>query len=189
MSGRGGTNRSPAVRSLRIVRLAAAVWAFTAAGLAQDEAPLEFKVKAAFLLNFTKFIEWPAPAFPDARSPFTICILGKNPFGGALEAVIQGERVQGRRLVVQRIEQPPEPHACQILFLADPVSDLPKFLSSTGLGTLTVGDGPSFTHDGGMIGFVLDNDKIRFDINQSAAERAMLKLSSRLLKVARTVQR
>ncbi len=151
--------------------------------------PSEYQVKAAFLLNFTKFIEWPAGAFTDGRSPLTICILGADPFGSVLDQIVEGEDVNGRMVTVQRIGQPPAPKSCQVLFVARPEKEVPKILNELGPGVLTVGNGDTFLHDGGMIAFVLSDRHVRFDINQKAAGDAMLTVSSRLLNVARNVQK
>ncbi len=149
---------------------------------------LEYEVKAAFLLNFTRFIDWPAATLPDAASPFTICILGKDPFGHVLDDVLKGEAVNGRPLMVRRITQSPAPQSCQVVFIEATGRALLKDLTSLGRGVLTVGEGDLFVRDGGMIGFVIDNRRVRFAINQSAAEAAGLKISSKLLSVARAVK-
>jgi hypothetical protein len=158
---------------------------------AADES-LEYQVKAAFLLNFTKFVEWPPSAFDAAHSPIAICILGEDPFGAALDQIVAGEIVSGRKLLVRRLKRPPEPKECQAVFVggADEVrGSTPGMLpGNLGPGILTVGEGENFIHDGGMIAFVLENRRVRFSINQSAAENAGLKLSSKLLNVAKPVQ-
>lgn len=154
---------------------------------ADEESKLEYKVKAAFLLNFTKFVEWPA-AGASASAPFSICILGEDPFGTALESIVEGERVNGRRLVVQRV-RPHEAQSCQVLFAGKGEGDLGKILQELRPGVLTVGEGTRFLHEGGMIAFVLESRRVRFDINQTAAARAGLLISSRLLNVARNVER
>lgn len=148
----------------------------------------EYDVEAAFLLNFTKFVEWPASAFPDAAAPFTICILGPNPFGRSLEEVTANETAAGRRLIVRHVEQLPVPQMCQILFVKESGRDLPGVLKAVPPGVLTVGNGDAFLRDGGMIQFVVENRRVRFDIHRSAAEKAALRLSSRLLSVARKVE-
>ena len=153
------------------------------------EAVLEYEVKAAFLLNFTKFIEWPASAFADPTSPLTICVLGRDPFGRALDDVVAGEQVGGHKLAVRRISQSPEPRACQAVFIANLEGETRGILGSLGRGVLTVGEGDGFIRDGGMIALVIENRRVRFDIHQSAAEAAGLKLSSRLLSVARSVEK
>jgi|ERR1700678_3779031 hypothetical protein len=149
---------------------------------------LEYEVKAAFLFNFTRFIDWPASAFPDAASPFTICILGKDPFGHVLDDVLKGEGVNGRPLTVRRISQAPAPQSCQVVFIEATGRALVKDLSSLGRGVLTVGEGDAFVREGGTIGFVIDSRRVRFDVNQAAAEAAGLKMSSKLLSVARAVK-
>ena len=153
------------------------------------QTPLEYEVKAAFLLNFTKFIEWPQGVFAASDSPFTICILGKDPFGQALDQIVAGESVNGRKLEVRRIGQAPEPQACQVVFVASGEKEVRRTLSGLRNGVLTVGEGENFMREGGMIAFVIENRRVRFDIDQSAAERAGLRLSSKLLSVARSVQK
>jgi hypothetical protein len=154
---------------------------------AADES-LEYQVKAAFLLNFTKFIEWPPAAFELPNSPVTICILGEDPFGGSLNQIVAGESVNGRNIAVLRIDRPPAQKVCQVLFWGK--SNAPsKAVPELGPGVLTVGEGERFVREGGMIGFLIDNRRVRFDINQSKAEGAGLKLSSKLLSVARTVEK
>src|SRR5689334_7219765 len=88
-----------------------------AGGFAADAPPLEYQVKAAFLLNFTKFVEWPASAFADGRSPLNICVLGEDPFGAALDQMVRGEAVNGRPLAVRRMRRAPEPKSCQVLYV------------------------------------------------------------------------
>jgi hypothetical protein len=148
---------------------------------------LEYQVKAAFLLNFTKFIEWPPSAFELPDSPIAICILGEDPFGSSLEQVVSGEVVNQRKVVVRRIKRIPEPKACQVLFWEKPDRDASKALTALGPGVLTVGEGDSFVRDGGIISLVIENRRVQFDVNQQAAESARLKLSSKLLSAARSV--
>ncbi len=183
----------PKLRSRRNAVIALALWVpasfahYFFAAPVRAEGLSEYEVKAAFLLNFTKFVEWPASAFPEPKSPLTICILGKDPFGRTLDELVAGEDVSGRPLAVRRITRPPEPGACQVLFLAKGTGDVADVLRGLRRDVLTVGDRPDFLLQGGMIAFVLDNRRVRFDINQTAAEAAGLKLSSRLLMVARSV--
>ena len=150
---------------------------------------LEFQVKAVFLLNFTKFIEWPPTVFGSPDSPVSICILGEDPFGSVLDRIVAGEVVNGRHVTTQRIKRAPPAQACQIVFAGGTAKDALKTLSGLGPGVLTVGDGEAFARDGGMIAFVIENRRVRFDINQTAAEKAGLKLSSKLLSVARAVEK
>jgi hypothetical protein len=147
--------------------------------------PSEYEVKAAFLLNFIKFIEWPARPDENPTAPFPICIVGDDPFGPSLEHIVSGESQNDRRIVVERVDhvQP----SCRVLFIGESVKEPAKMIASAGPGVLTVGENERFIRDGGMIGFVVVNRRIRFDINQRAAVRGALEISSRLLNVARSV--
>lgn len=169
--------------------LVAAVCAAVAQPCAPLDAASEYDVKAAYLLNFTKFVDWPATAFATADSPLAICVLGNDPFGTVLNDLVQGEEVNGRKLVVRQLSQPPPPHACQVIFLHGGTKNTAHVVGELGAGVLSVGEGERFLRDGGAIAFVVDQRRVRFDINQSAAEGAGLKLSSKLLSVARTVEK
>ncbi len=150
-------------------------------------ASLEYEIEAAFLFNFTKFVEWPSTAFASANAPFTICILGDDPFGRTLDDIVQGESVNGHKIAVERI-QTDQQKSCQVLYISNSKA-APASLSTAGSAVLTVGDGPDFTHQGGIIGFVIEDRRVRFDINLKTATNAGLKLSSRLLSVARYVEK
>jgi hypothetical protein len=156
---------------------------------AAEEQPLEYQVKAAFLLNFTKFVGWPPAAFADEHSPLAICILGEDPFGSTLDEIVKGENVNGHDLAVQRIRRAPAPKLCQVLFISRSEKEIPRILEELGPGVLTVGDGDNFLRDGGIIAFVIQDRRVRFDIDQRAAAKAMLTMSSRLMNVARSVER
>jgi YfiR/HmsC-like len=158
------------------------------AGQAVDS-PLEYQVKAAFLLNFAKFVEWPAAASGGVDSPLVICVWGKDPFGHVLDEIVQGETINGRRMTIQRPGEPSGLQACQVVFIGQSEKEIPKILGGIGRGVLTVGEGDEFLMEGGMIALVIDKRRVRFDINQAAAARAGLTLSSRLLTVARTVEK
>jgi len=156
---------------------------------AAADAKPEYAVKAAFLLNFTKFVEWPPSVFERSDSPLTVCVLGDDPFGKLLDQVVEGEAVSGHKLLVERIGRSPVPKTCRVLFVSKSEKGTPEILSGLGPGVLTVGDGDTFLREGGAIAFVIEDRRIRFDINLRAATRASLSLSARLLNVARTVQR
>ena len=153
------------------------------------DGPLEYQVKAAFLLNFTKFVQWPATAFAAADSPIAICVWGNDPFGKVLDQIVAEEVVDGRKVVVRRIKGTPAPHTCQALFVNGTGKEALGSLSALGPGVLTIGEGEGFVRRGGMIAFVVENRRVRFGINESAAEAAGLKLSSKLLNVARSVEK
>ena len=178
----------------RFVRSAGILlWMFAATawrgGAETPAQPSEYQVKAAFLLNFTKFIEWPLSAFEDSRSPFAICILGDDPFERILDQLVEGESVGAHPLVVRRIRRQPAPKTCQVLFIRESQTDAAEILAGIGPGVLTVSDRGGFLHDGGIIAFVTQGRHVRFDISQRAASDAMLTISARLLSVARSVQK
>jgi len=145
----------------------------------------EYQVKAAFLFNFAKFVEWPASAFAIADQPITICIKGKDPFGKVLEQTVSNKTINGRKIVVKRSSQD-DMSECQILFISSSEQDrLPQILKSlNGKSILTVADMNGFLQAGGMINLILVDDKIRFEINYAAALKVGLKKSSQLLRLA-----
>jgi hypothetical protein len=149
---------------------------------------LEYPLKAAFLFNFVKFVEWPADAFAGERSPIAICIFGTDPFGDTLDNVVRGETVAGRGLIVQRPESLADLRDCHVLF--DSRSERPRLAEILprvqGRPVLTVGDTDGFLKTGGVINFVLEENKVRFLIDPEAAERNRLKISSKLLRLAKT---
>lgn len=155
---------------------------------AQGVAP-EYEVKAAFLFNFTKFVEWPPAAFIDEHSQLKICVLGENPFGKTLHSLM-GEEVGGRRLSLMRLESLNNLESCHVLYVSRSERDrLGQILAGVrNAPVLTVGDMPGFIDQGGMINFILEGSKVRFDINQEAAERTGIKISSRLLALAKHVK-
>jgi hypothetical protein len=171
--------------SRRVPRLLLILTA-TLAVLSGQQPTLEYQVKAAFLLNFTRFIDWP-PESTAAGAPFTICILGDDPFGSALDQTVEGEMVNGQRIVVQRSRRELG-KACQILYVDKSEKGVPEILTNVGRGVLTVGEGEKFLREGVMIAFVLDNRRVRFSINLTAARNASLRFSSKLLSVAKEVE-
>jgi len=150
---------------------------------------LEYQVKAAFLFNFAKFAEWPADAFAGPEAPITICVAGDDPFGESLDAAVRGETVGGRRLAVQRTRGLAKLRDCQIVFVAGSERGRRHAILSSleGAAVLSVGEDDGFLTDGGVVRFVLDQNRVRFEINLAAAEDNRLKLSSKLLRLARAV--
>ena len=159
------------------------------AAVAQAQSATEYQVKAAFLFNFAKFVEWPADTFPNPDSALQICVLGQDPFGRDFEQVIVDKAVNGHRIEMVHPDGIPQARACQILFIAaSERAHLPSILEGLrGASVLIVGDIPGFAALGGAINFVLDDGRVRFEINLKAAELAHLKLSARLLTVAKVV--
>lgn len=161
----------------------------SAGSLGANSTAEEYSVKAAFLFHFAQFIDWPGETFKDASSPLTYCTLGDDPFHGALDASLSGKTVGTRPIRVLHFKQQKDIQGCQILFIG-PVEKtaLSGVLASlNGNAVLTVGESDQFVETGGMIGFLLEESKIRFEINLDAAEHAKLKISSRLLALAKTV--
>jgi hypothetical protein len=155
---------------------------------AQSDAA-EYRVKAAFLFHFAQFVDWPVDAFKDGTSPVTYCIIGEDPFHGALDETLKGKVIGARPVTVQHFRQSQQVQGCQILFIA---AGERKRLSATLASikdspVLTVGESEHFAQDGGMIGFFFEENKIRFEINLEAATQAKLKISARLLALAKTV--
>ena len=149
----------------------------------------EYQVKAAYLFNFLKFVEWPSDAFADPLAPFVIGVVGEDPFGNALPQVILGKTVQGRDLVVHVYRSGDDCRGAQILFIsASEKRKLPAIMASLhGASALTVSDVPGFLNAGGIIQFLNENGRIRFAINVDAATRARLKMSSKLLSLAKVI--
>jgi hypothetical protein len=148
---------------------------------------LEYEVKAAYLLNFTKFVEWPPAAFPSADAPLTICLLGNDPFGRVIDQIIGGESVNGHKVAVERVRTD-QSKSCHVVYVGNN-GTMPATFTAPGSAVLTVGEGDDFIHQGGVIAFVVDDRHVRFDISLKAATNAGLKLSSKLLSVARSVER
>lgn len=150
----------------------------------------EYQIKATFLFNFAQFVGWPTNAFASADAPFCIGILGDDPFGNFLDGTIQGEKIGGHPLVVQRYHQAGEIQGCQILFVSH--SEAGRFQEIlAGLknkNILTIGDTAGFCKDGGIVRFVTEQNKIHFRINPEAAKNANLEVSSKLLRLAEIVK-
>jgi hypothetical protein len=162
---------------------------FTAIALlhAAPDRPTEYQVKAAYLFNFGRFVTWPAAA----EGEFHICVLGRDPFGNVLDNTVRGEKIEGHDLVVRRIAAVSDATGCRILFISAS-EDRRMAAHLAGLRDapiLTVSDSPRFSQREGMIEFVKEGERVRFEVNLIAAERAKLTLSSDLLKVATHVRR
>jgi len=149
----------------------------------------EYEVKAVFLFNFAKFIEWPPAAFKDAQSAVTLCILGKDPFGDALDS-LRDKTIEGRKLVIRRVSKIEEADKCHILFVSASEKDtLSHILKATrSWNILTVGDTKGFAESGVMINLISIENKMGFEINLDAAEHASLKISSKLLKLGKIIK-
>ena len=156
---------------------------------ADPDAPSEYAVKAAFLYNFAKFIEWPQAASGVTRGPIVLCVFAGEPYREPL-AAIDGKSAQGRTLQVRRGVHPDEIKSCDMLFIAESEErSIPELLRlARGWPVLTIGDIEGFAASGGMIGLVYAEDRVQFEINNRAAQRANLKIGSQLLRLARLVK-
>lgn len=163
---------------------------FAGHGLPAAEAvSREYEIKAAYLHKFINYIEWPGSSLPPAGGTITIGVLGENPFGGAL-AALNGKQIKGRRLAVREASQASDLRGCQIVFIsASEKQRMPQILDSlTDARVLTVSETDGFAERGGMINFITERNKVRFQINPDAAHRRGLTISSELLKLARLVK-
>lgn len=163
----------------------------TSAFGAETPALKEYELKAAFLYNFTKFVEWPSRSFPDANAPFVVVVAGNSPCAVELEKIAKERKINGRHMLVKRATTFEAAHDAQALFIsASEDSRAKDWLSAVrGRSVLTIGESDSFCRQGGIINFVLEGQKIRFEINMEQAETAGLKVSAQLQKLARTVLR
>jgi hypothetical protein len=162
-----------------------------AALTAQQPKPSEYSVKAVYLYNFGKFVQWPAATSAIApANTFAICVLGDDPFGDLLANVVKGESINGLPLSTTHIDRVDDAVKCRILFIsASEDARLARILDALqSRSLLTVSDMPGFCDRGGMIQFVVNDEKVRFEVNVAAADKAKLALSSQLLKVAIAVR-
>lgn len=156
----------------------------------QESKVSEYQVKATYLYNFSRFVEWPEQAGPATQSDtFLICVLGDNPFGSTLNDLVANESIEGRSVETKQVLTPADAAKCRVLFISLSEEGRLKTILS-GLrksSVLTVSDLPRFVEKGGMIQFVLEDNHVRFQVNATTAKRAGLVMSSELLKLAVSV--
>lgn len=157
---------------------------------AQTTSAGEYELKAAMLYRLTYFVEWPATAVPDSQAPTILCVLGQDPVGAVLASVISGQAGSARRVEVRHPGGAGETRGCQVVYVAaSEKKNIAQILATLkGSGVLTVGDVTQFAAKGGMIQFSLEDAHIRFDINLEETKQAGLKISSRLLMLARIIK-
>lgn len=175
--------RLPATPILRL----GLVWLLAVGGArAQESQPTVNQLKAAFIYNFAKFVEWPPAAFGEATSPIVIGVLGDNSIRGDLDRTIRDKTINDRPLVIREFRSAADATNCHLLFIgASETARLPEILDSLhSASVLTVGETDEFTRKGGMISFIPGETKIRFRINEGAAKSVGLKISSKLLSLA-----
>lgn len=156
---------------------------------AQAATPGEYQLKAAFLFNFAKFIDWPPASFPGPQASFSICILGVDPFGHSMDELLQGKTIADRRVSIERSKQVADVRHCQMVFVSSSEkSRVREILDGLrGTSVLVVGETDGFAAAGGAIQFAIEDNHVHFVINTDAAERAGLKVSSNLLSLAHVV--
>jgi hypothetical protein len=161
------------------------LWGSLGPALAADRSS-EYQVKAAFLVNFARFVEWPSESFGAASDPIVFGVYGKDLFGAALEQAVRGKRVDGHPVEIRRTSEVRALRSCHVVFV--PASEMGHFrevsVSLENLSVLLVGETEDFMVRGGVINFILENERVRFEISPPAAARAHLKISSRLLELA-----
>jgi hypothetical protein len=192
------TRRKPALANQAcraLIRLLVGAACFSAGSsqgtAAETPASKEYQIKAAFVYNFTKFVEWPPNSFDDPDAPIVIAVAGKGPCAAEVERSVKDRTVNGRQILVKTVETPGAAKGAHVLFLsASEDSRLEEWLGAfRSAGTLTVGESEPFAKAGGIIRFVLEGDKVRFEINIDSAERAGLKVSAQLQKLAKSIRK
>ncbi len=155
----------------------------------QAEAPREYQVKAAFLYHFATFVDWPSSTFKDTKDHLRICIVGKDPFGENLEATLRAKKIGEHPLEIHRNPRQSTLKLCHVLYVtASRSSQLRTYHQQHGnANVLTVGENDTFMQHGGMIKFFMDDHKVRFAINPDAINKTKLKVSSKLLRLAKII--
>ena len=158
------------------------------ASCGESPKPTEYEVKAAYIYNFTKYVEWPSGSFQGRSKTIRVCVIGDDPFGSSLTA-LNGKRVGKRSVRIRRNTSLHDVRSCEILFISGSEEEnLDQIMKAiNGSLVLTIGDSEGFARKGVMINFYMENNKVRFEINPKAAMRAGLRISSNLLRIARIV--
>jgi hypothetical protein len=156
-------------------------------GQSQSEGPTEYQVKAAFVYNFAKFVEWPGDAFESSTAPVRFCVLGQTPVGPDLEQITRGKMIAGHSIRVSLGTQ--NLHDCHVVFVGANYSGSVKDLREAvrGAPVLTIGENRDFAAQGGIIGFMVEEAHMRFEVNLQAANQARLAISAKLLSLAKRV--
>lgn len=159
---------------------------------ASSDAIREYAIKAAYLYQFGRYVQWPASAFADSQSPLVIGILGQAPFGDTLEEITRTKRIEGRPIAIRQFASMAEYKPCHILFVtasAGPAQTTAAIETARKSPVLLVGEESGFLQQGGVVNFFLDENRIRFEVNMEAAQQKQLKISSKLLSLAKIVGR
>jgi hypothetical protein len=185
---RGGLRS--ARRTLFCLVLCYLLVAFPQGAWAQGEDGAVYQVKLAFLYNFAQFVQWPADAFPNTHSPLIVCVAGADPFRGEIEQDLRGRTVGGHPIEIRKLRSNDLPAACHIIFIPAGEKKLAEKLvaATKGSSTLTVGETKGFADLGGVINLTVEENKLRFEVNLDAAMQTRLKISSKLLALAKIVK-
>lgn len=162
--------------------LVGSVVLFVCFGVAGQERPTDYQVKAAFLEKFGKFVEWPGDTFSSTNAPVVIGVYGEDPFDGALQGLAATDMINGRPVEIRRVKTVAEAKACHVIFIPASAKMPHEVLNAlAGAPVLTVGETDDFYNSGGMIEFVIENTQVHFKIKNEAARAAGLRISSKLL--------
>jgi len=182
----------PVGRALGVASSLVLLWCCSTVLRSQDAAPSEAAVKAAFLYNFSRYVQWPTPAPtpPDTSGTFEVCVVADSEFTEEVRRTIEGESVGGRRLTSAQPRTVEAARRCQMLFVGQRDMNRAAHLlrGLRDAPVLTIGDSPDFLDHGGVIAFVRTGKNVRFDINRATAQSRGLTISSQLLRLARTVR-
>jgi len=157
---------------------------------AQGDDEAEYQVKLAFLYNFAQFVNWPPEAFRNSSAPLEMCVAGQDPFRGEIEDSLRSRLVGGHPIEVKRLKANDDPKSCHIIFVRAGDKRLSERILAAvrGSNTLTVGESKGFTDVGGVINLTREENKLRFEINLDIASQTRLKISSKLLALAKIVK-
>ncbi len=174
----------------RLISCLALALFFVPQGVMGQDSAGEYELKAAMLYNLTRFVEWPESAYADGQAPTVLCILGRDPFGDALTSLVSKQEVSGRPVQIRHISNEKEIRGCHVVYISSSErKSIAQILAALkGVSVLTVGETAQFAARGGIVQFSLEERQVRFEINLEAASMAELKISSRLLVLARVVK-
>jgi hypothetical protein len=179
--------------AIAIIFMLVPKWCSEARAQGSESTVPEYLIKAGFIYHFAGLVEWPASAFAQPNSPINICILGDDPFGSTMEQVVDNKQVGGRNIAVTRLKSAndfKEYKQCHMVFVSSSEKEqMDEIIRGVkGLPLLTIGDIPGFAEHGGIINFILEENKVRFEVNVDAGKQAHLNISSRLLSLAKIVK-
>lgn len=188
-------SKFPACLKRRVLRIGLAsclamLYAFVPKIAVGQDSAGEYELKAAMLYNLTRFVEWPPSAYANPQAPTVLCILGRDPFGDSLASLAVNSNPGGRPMEIRHLANDKETHGCRVVYISSSERKRIVQILSTlkGSSVLTVGEMAQFAARGGMIQFSLEEKQVRFEINLDAASEADIKISSRLLVLARVVK-